>query len=185
MGEDTWNFVGHTVRASELDLIRSIVDEFGGLSRVELASTVCELLGWTRATGRLKARECRDLLERLDAARGVDTIRQAASNHSLFDQNVNLETTFCSWAAIWLSSCEAFCVSFAPCVVFFAAVATPPIFLAMSRTPVAASATLWPISLVVAVCSSTAEAMLLEMSLIWLMIELISSIAVTAPLVSP
>jgi len=68
VGEDTWNFVGHTVRPDELDLIRSIVDEFSGLSRVELASTVCELLGWTRATGRLKARECRDLLERLEAA---------------------------------------------------------------------------------------------------------------------
>jgi hypothetical protein len=68
VGEDRWNFVGHTVRTDELELIRSVVDEFGGLSRVELASTVCELLGWTRATGRLKARECRDLLERLEAA---------------------------------------------------------------------------------------------------------------------
>jgi len=68
VGEDTWNFVGHAVRADELELIRSIVDEFSGLSRMELASTVCELLGWTRATGRLKARECRDLLERLEAA---------------------------------------------------------------------------------------------------------------------
>jgi hypothetical protein len=73
VGEGTWNFVGHTVRADELELIRSIVDEFDGLSRVELASTVCELLGWTRATGRLKARECRDLLERLEAA-GVVTL---------------------------------------------------------------------------------------------------------------
>jgi hypothetical protein len=68
VGENTWRFVGHAVRVDELELIRSIVDEFGGLSRVELASTVCELLGWTRATGRLKARECRDLLERLEAA---------------------------------------------------------------------------------------------------------------------
>jgi hypothetical protein len=68
VGEDPWNFVGHAVRADELELIRSIVDEFSGLSRVELASTVCELLGWTRATGHLKARECRDLLERLEAA---------------------------------------------------------------------------------------------------------------------
>jgi hypothetical protein len=59
VGEDTWKFVGHAMRVDELELIRSIVDEFGGLSRVELASTVCELLGWTRATGRLKARECR------------------------------------------------------------------------------------------------------------------------------
>jgi hypothetical protein len=68
VAEDTWNFVGHAVRADELDLIRSILDEFAGLSRVELACTVCELLGWTRVTGRLKARECRDLLERLEAA---------------------------------------------------------------------------------------------------------------------
>jgi hypothetical protein len=68
VAEDTWNFVGHSVRADELDLIRSIVDEFAGLSRVELACTVCELLGWTRVTGRLKARECRDMLERLEAA---------------------------------------------------------------------------------------------------------------------
>jgi Domain of unknown function (DUF4338) len=65
---EEWNFVGHAVRADELDLIRSIVDEFAGLSRVELACTVCELLGWTRATERLKARECRDVLERLEAA---------------------------------------------------------------------------------------------------------------------
>ncbi len=70
---EEWNFVGHAVRADELDLIRSIVDEFAGLSRVELACTVCELLGWTRATERLKARECRDLLERLQAA-GVVTL---------------------------------------------------------------------------------------------------------------
>ncbi|MGQ0734424.1 MAG: Druantia anti-phage system protein DruA [Acidobacteriota bacterium] len=68
MGERAWNFVGHAVRADEVELIRSIVDEFSGLSRVELAFTVCELLGWTRATGHLKARECRDLLERLEAA---------------------------------------------------------------------------------------------------------------------
>ena len=68
MGEGTWNFVGHAVGADELELIRSIVNEFSGLSRVELASTVCEWLGWTRATGRLKARECRDWLERVEAA---------------------------------------------------------------------------------------------------------------------
>jgi hypothetical protein len=33
-----------------------------------LASTICELLAWTRATGRLKGRECREFLERLEAA---------------------------------------------------------------------------------------------------------------------
>jgi hypothetical protein len=68
-----WNFVGHRVGREELDLIRSVVGEFGGLSREELASTVCELLGWTRVTGRLKARECREWLERLETA-GVITL---------------------------------------------------------------------------------------------------------------
>jgi hypothetical protein len=71
--EGAWNFVGHAVRADELELIRSIVNDCVGLSRDELACTVCELLGWTRATGRLKARECRDLLARLDAA-GIVTL---------------------------------------------------------------------------------------------------------------
>src|ERR1039458_9384403 len=75
-------------------------------------------------------------------------------------------------------------MSVAPRVVFCAAKATPPIFLAISPVPLAASATLRAISLVVTVCSSTAEAMLLEMSLIWLMMALISPMACTAPLVS-
>ena len=73
MGEGAWNFVGQTVGADELQLIRSIVNDCEGLSRDALAGTVCELLGWTRATGRLKTRECRDLLERLEAA-GVVTL---------------------------------------------------------------------------------------------------------------
>jgi hypothetical protein len=66
VGERTWNCVGHCVGPAELDLIKTVVDEYAGLSREELAATVCELLGWTRATGRPKARECRDLLERLE-----------------------------------------------------------------------------------------------------------------------
>ena len=37
---------------------------------MELARTVCELLRWRRPNGALKARECREFLERLDA-RGV------------------------------------------------------------------------------------------------------------------
>jgi hypothetical protein len=34
---------------------------------MELAHTVCELLGWQRPSGRLKGRECREFLERLEA----------------------------------------------------------------------------------------------------------------------
>jgi uncharacterized protein DUF4338 len=73
VGDGAWNFVGRDVGPEELDLIRSVVGQFAELSREELASTVCELLGWTRATGRLKARECREWLERLETA-GVITL---------------------------------------------------------------------------------------------------------------
>jgi hypothetical protein len=37
------------------------------VSRMELANTICELLGWSRASGGLKGRECREWLERLEA----------------------------------------------------------------------------------------------------------------------
>jgi hypothetical protein len=68
VGDDTWDFVGHPVSRADLDLVRSVLGDFAGLSREELAATVCEWLGWRRATGRLKARECREWLERLEAA---------------------------------------------------------------------------------------------------------------------
>jgi hypothetical protein len=42
-----------------LDLIKTVVGQFGGLSRGELAATVCELLGWTRAKGHPYFPECR------------------------------------------------------------------------------------------------------------------------------
>lgn len=51
-----------------LKLIREVVASCSGLSRRELAQTVCELAGWKRASGRLKALECARLLERLEVA---------------------------------------------------------------------------------------------------------------------
>ncbi len=60
-------FSGRTFRATELTLIRELVQDCSGLSRMELARTVCELLRWRRPNGALKARECREFLERLDA----------------------------------------------------------------------------------------------------------------------
>jgi len=68
MGEDAWRFVGHDVSSQDLDLVRTIIGDYPTLSREELAATVCELLEWKRPTGRLKARECREWLERLSAA---------------------------------------------------------------------------------------------------------------------
>lgn len=60
-------FSGRAVGPAELALIREVVAGCAGLSRMELAHTVCELLGWTRPRGALKGRECREFLERLDA----------------------------------------------------------------------------------------------------------------------
>lgn len=61
------SFCGREFSAAELALIREVVESCSGLSRMELAHTVCELVDWTRPSGRLKARECREFLERLDA----------------------------------------------------------------------------------------------------------------------
>ena len=59
-------FCGRSFDESELQLICAVVKGCAGLSRIELAHTVCELLHWQRPGGGLKARECRELLERLD-----------------------------------------------------------------------------------------------------------------------
>jgi hypothetical protein len=58
---------GREFAAGEIELIRDVVGRCGGLSRSELANTVCELLDWRRANGGLKAIECRQLLEKLEA----------------------------------------------------------------------------------------------------------------------
>jgi hypothetical protein len=49
-----------------VSLIQEVVQTCAGISRKELANTVCELLDWKRPAGGLKVRECRDLLERLE-----------------------------------------------------------------------------------------------------------------------
>src|SRR2546426_281016 len=61
-------FSGREFSAGELDLIREVVASCSGLSRKELAQTVCELLGWKRPSGGLKARECWEFLNRLEGA---------------------------------------------------------------------------------------------------------------------
>ena len=67
MAVATPSFAGRGFARAELQLIREVVQSCAGLSRMELAHTVCELVGWTRPSGSLKARECREFLERLDA----------------------------------------------------------------------------------------------------------------------
>ena len=59
-------FCGRAFVSEELSLIREVVRDCSGLSRTELGRTVCELINWRRPNGSLKARECRDFLERLE-----------------------------------------------------------------------------------------------------------------------
>lgn len=66
-------FSGRAFTAAEIALMREVVETCAGISRKELAHTISELLGWTRPAGALKGRECREFLERLDAA-GVLTL---------------------------------------------------------------------------------------------------------------
>ena len=58
-------FCGYHVSNREIDDIREIVSTCNGISRTELANTVCELFDWKRPTGRLKTVECRQFLEDL------------------------------------------------------------------------------------------------------------------------
>ena len=52
-----WQFCGHPLSARELKIIEDVAGSCAGVSRTELAATVCELLDWRRANGRLKSRE--------------------------------------------------------------------------------------------------------------------------------
>lgn len=69
MHEVAWRFCGREVEPNERALIQDVVARFPGLSRGELALTICEWLAWRRPNGRLKAREAREFLERLARAR--------------------------------------------------------------------------------------------------------------------
>jgi hypothetical protein len=58
-------FSGRLFSGPELQLTRDMAQDYSGLGITEIARTVCELLDWKRANGRLKDQECRQMLERL------------------------------------------------------------------------------------------------------------------------
>lgn len=60
-------FCGRRFDSEELDLIEGLTRDFPALSLTELSSTVCELLSWKRPNGKLKHKECRTLLEKLQS----------------------------------------------------------------------------------------------------------------------
>ena len=53
-----WQFCGQPLSEDTLELIVEVTGSCTGVSRTELAATLCELLEWRRANGRLKSREC-------------------------------------------------------------------------------------------------------------------------------
>lgn len=67
---ESLTFCGRAFSVGELELMRSLAEEFSALAVTEIAQTICELLDWRRPTGGLKNHECRQLLELL-AAEGV------------------------------------------------------------------------------------------------------------------
>ena len=60
-------FCGRKFTGEEISLIQEIVGACSGISRRELAHTICELLEWKRPNNRLKAQECSDFLELLES----------------------------------------------------------------------------------------------------------------------
>ena len=58
---ETFTFRGRAFSGAELELIRQITGEFGGLCVTEIPRTICELLEcrWKRPNGGLKNHECR------------------------------------------------------------------------------------------------------------------------------
>jgi hypothetical protein len=58
---------GHEINRHELGELKETVELFRGLSRWELAQTICEHLGWMTATGAPKVHACLKLLDKLEA----------------------------------------------------------------------------------------------------------------------
>jgi hypothetical protein len=62
---DALTYSGRTFLPADLALVREVAADCGPLGLTEIARTVCELLDWTRPTGRLTTHECRQWLARL------------------------------------------------------------------------------------------------------------------------
>ncbi|MDJ0841985.1 MAG: DUF4338 domain-containing protein [Acidobacteriota bacterium] len=63
----TLKFCGQSLTEKEWKLLLELVEEFWGISRTELASTICELLDWKRPNGKLKTVECGLFLKDLES----------------------------------------------------------------------------------------------------------------------
>ena len=59
-------FSGRKFTSEDIEHIKWTRDTYPGLSRIELAGTVCHIIGWTTPAGRAKAQQCKAFLEELE-----------------------------------------------------------------------------------------------------------------------
>ncbi|MCD6476215.1 MAG: DUF4338 domain-containing protein [Anaerolineaceae bacterium] len=81
-------FCGRKFTGEEISLIQEVVAVCGGISRLELAHTVCELLEWKRPNDRLKARECGDFLEILESKGALTLPKKKQRTKTVFQKIV-------------------------------------------------------------------------------------------------
>lgn len=82
-------FCGRKFTSEEISLIQEIVGTCGGISRRELAHTICELLEWKRPNNRLKAQECSDFLELLESKRMLTLPEKRGKGQTNFQKIVS------------------------------------------------------------------------------------------------
>ena len=123
---DQQRFCGREFTTEEVSLIQEVVETCAGISQLELAHTLCELLEWKCPGGGLKARECRDLLERFER-QGVLALPDKKSCGSSNPrkliapaEEVQFHSKLILQASVFFSSCATrsasgfFCFSFRP-----------------------------------------------------------------------
>ena len=100
-------FCGREFTGEEISLIQEVVATCGGISRRELAHTVCELLEWKRPNDRLKARECSDLLELLES-KGVLILPDKTRKNKIGSQKIILKSPCVQSSSTLSGSVEEF-----------------------------------------------------------------------------
>jgi len=66
MSDTIREFSGRTFSSEEIELIKWTRKTYPKLSRIELAKTICEFIGWTTPAGVAKRRQCVKFLEQLE-----------------------------------------------------------------------------------------------------------------------
>jgi len=100
MEEETRAYSGRQFSAEDMALIVATTQMYPKLSQKEMASTICELIGWTTSNGKPKRYQCVEFLRQIEAegliklpavrsnyARAGNKASKSAANHSSEDNN--------------------------------------------------------------------------------------------------